>query len=581
MKGNGMKNRKALLFFLLMIGLTGLFSCSSIKHSTTTPGILTEKQKREASDLFTRAISLKETGHLQQADSLLKRVLAMNPNDAAANYEEAQLLAASGNEKQALSMAGHSVQLDSTNIWYRVLFAKLSKANGNYQDYVNNYKKLASIQPQNEDFVQELAMAYTFTGDYAQALKAYLKLENLVGVQEFLSQKIAALHLRLGEKEKALNEYKKLVKVHPDEERSYALLAAFASKNDFPQVAEEAYYKIIELNPTDPYVHISLADFYRKAGKKELAFEELKHGFTNPKLDAKTKINLLLNYYSGNLSESERKQALQLAEIIVGAHPHEQAAQSFYASMLFQNKSYKEAREMLRKLVVNYPDQYPGREQLLFCDLYLEDYQNLIKDADECLDRFPKQPVPYLLGGVGYFQLKNYTEARIRLEKGKQLTANNSALLEQFYSTLGDTYYELKMKDEAYHAYEEVLQINPGNTVVLNNYAYYLSLDKKQLDKAARMAKKAVDADPYNQNNLDTYAWVLYQQKKYEEALSWAEKALNNGGKSSGVVVEHYGDMLYRLGKKKEAMLQWKKASKLKDHSDLLDKKIKNGKIIE
>jgi len=581
MKRYRMKNKTGLFLLLLMAGTTGLFSCSSLKQSTSKQGVLSEKQKREESDIFTRAISLKETGQLQQADSLLKRALQLNPDDAAANYEEARLLAAVDSQKQALLLAKNAMQIDSSNIWYRVLFAQLSKANGNYQDYVSNYKKLVALQPQNEDFVQELAMAYTFIGNYAEAVKAYLDLENLVGIQESLSQKIAALYLRLGEKDKALNEYTKLVKEQPDDERAYAILAAFASKNGFSQIAEEAYYKIIELNPNDPYVHISLADFYRKAGKMELSFEELKHGFTNPKLDAKTKINLLLNYYSGNLSEKEREQALQLAKIIVETHPHEQITKSFYASMLFENKLYKEARLLLRKLVVAYPDKYSGREQLLFCDLYLEDYQNLVKDADKSLDLFPDQPVPYLLGGVGYFQLKNYTEAKIRLEKGKKLAANNTALLEQFYSTLGDTYYELKMKQEAYTAYDEVLKINPGNAVVLNNYAYYLSLDKVQLDKAAKMAKRAVDTDPYNQNNLDTYAWVLYQQKKYKEALGWEEKALNNGGKSSGVVVEHYGDMLYRLGKKKEALTQWKKAKKLKDHSDLLDKKLKNGKIVE
>ena len=566
---------------LMAVALMGMYSCSSLKHSAAKTGVLNENQKREVSDLFTRAISLKETGNLQQADSLLKRVLEINPNDPAANFEEAQLLAAAQKEKQALALIERAVQADSMNVWYRVLLAKLAKANGKYQEYVNNYKKVVALNPENEEFVQELAMAYTFTGNYEKALKAYLDLENLVGVQEFLSQKIAALYLRLGEKEKALNEYEKLVKAQPDDERTYALLAAFASKNGYPQIAEKAYYKIIEINPNDPYVHISLADFYRKEGKHALAFEELKHGFSNPKLDAQTKINLLLNYYAGNLSDKEREQALQLAKIIVGAHPQEQIAQSFYAGMLFENKAYKQARTLLRKLVVTYPRQYQAREQLVFCDLYLQDYQNLVNDADKSIQLFPDQPVPYLLGGVGYFQLKNYEEAKIRLEQGKKLASNNSALLEQFYSSLGDTYYELKKKADAYRAYEEVLKINPKNAVVLNNYAYYLSLDKIHLDKAARMAKMAVDADPYNQNNLDTYAWVLYQLKRYQEALSWEEKALNNGGKSSGVVVEHYGDILYRMGKKKEALLQWKKAKKLKDHSDLLDKKIRYGKIIE
>jgi len=576
-----MKSKSFISIFFVFAAFFGLYSCQSIKHATSHKIVLTEKQKLEEADLFNRAISLKEVGKLHAADSLLKKALQLNPEDPAANYEAARLQAVSGDSKQALILSKRSVSLDTVNVWYKVLFAQLSKDNGNYKDYVSTYAKLVKLQPENEDFVQELAMAYTFTGDYAQAVKTYVKLENIIGTQEFLSQKIAALYLRLGEKDKALAEYEKLIKSQPDVIRSYALLAEFASKNDFPGKAEWAYHKIIEMNPQDPYVHISLADFYRKAGKKELAFEELKQGFANPLLDVKTKINLLINYYSGNLSDEQKSQALGLAEIIKKTQPKDTLSDTFYASMLYENKKYSEARPLLRKLVLEGTNNYPTWEQLMFCDLYLEDYPSLIRDADTSTGLFPVHPIPYLLGGIGNFQMKNYAAARKLLEKGRNFAVNNQALSEQFYSTLGDTYYELKMKEAAYKAYNEVLKLNPENTIVLNNYAYYLANDKVQLPKAALMAKKAVDADPYNQNNLDTYAWVLYQQKEYEKALTWEEKALNNGGKSSGVVVEHYGDILYRLGRKKEAMEQWKKAKKLKDHSALLNKKIKYGKIVE
>ena len=80
---------------------------------------------------------------------------------------------------------------------------------------------------------------------------------------------------------------------------------------------------------------------------------------------------------------------------------------------------------------------------------------------------------------------------------------------------------------------------------------------------------------------LDTYAWVLYKQGKFEAALEWIKKAYNNGGDSSGVVLEHYGDIYYQLGKTKEAQEYWEKAIKKTDYSELLDKKIKDGKLYE
>ncbi len=95
------------------------------------------------------------------------------------------------------------------------------------------------------------------------------------------------------------------------------------------------------------------------------------------------------------------------------------------------------------------------------------------------------------------------------------------------------------------------------------------------------MAGKSVSIDPYNSNNLDTYAWVLYKLEDYKEALEWIEKAYNNSGSTSGVVLEHYGDILFKLGKKKKAMEFWKQAREKKDYSEFLDEKIKDKKLYE
>jgi tetratricopeptide (TPR) repeat protein len=256
-------------------------------------------------------------------------------------------------------------------------------------------------------------------------------------------------------------------------------------------------------------------------------------------------------------------------------------ADALYASLLYQNKNYKEALPLLKKAAKKEADNYGLQEQILFCHLYMQNYKILEKTADTVVNNFPGHAIPYLLGGMAAYQEKNYQHAKTFLEKGKEKAAGNDKLLEAFYSSLGDTYNSLKMYKESFAAYESALKIDPNDSLVLNNYAYNLAIAGQHLDKAAQMAKKAVQLDPYNQNDLDTYAWVLYKQKKYEEALEWEKKAIDNGGDTSGVVVEHYGDILYKLGKHKEAMEQWKKASKLKDHSKLLEKKLKTGKLYE
>ena len=189
--------------------------------------------------------------------------------------------------------------------------------------------------------------------------------------------------------------------------------------------------------------------------------------------------------------------------------------------------------------------------------------------------------MPIFFAGISSSQLKEYDKAINYLLTGKDYAVDNKALKAQMYASLGDVYFETKEKEKAYDSYEKSLKIEPSNVYVLNNYSYYLSLDKKQLEKAAEMAALANKIAP-NQSSFEyTYGWVLFQQGKYEEAREWIEKAYANGGSNSGVIVEHLGDVAAQLGEKEEAIEYWEKAKKLGDTSDQIDRKIKEGVYYE
>ena len=87
---------------------------------------------------------------------------------------------------------------------------------------------------------------------------------------------------------------------------------------------------------------------------------------------------------------------------------------------------------------------------------------------------------------------------------------------------------------------------------------------------------------------MDTYAWVLYVQKDYKKARVFLEKAVELNDKAaqygktkSAVIVEHYGDVLYKLGEKDKAVEVWKKAKAIGTTSTFIDKKIAEMKLIE
>ena len=563
-----MKNISIFLFAALLTVLS--VSCSSSKKATKKPSTkneITEQAHYKASDLFVKAIGARELGSLTSALDLLNQAEDLDPGDAAIHYEKARTLQAMKRSDEALEEASIAINIDPKNRWYKILFADLSKENENYDDYVKTYHELVEEYPNDLDLWNELAFAYYFTGDYEKAIKSYDKIEEFVGINESLTMQKVQLYDKVNQPDSAVSEFENLINSDPTDPRYYALLAEYCSKRKLDDKAIWAYNKIVELNPNDPYVHISLADFYKKKGDNEKSYEELKLGLANPDLDLNTSINLLINYYTGELSEEQQKQALELSEILKKTHPDDVLADSFYASMLFENKEYQKASDIFRNIVKVNTGNYAIWEKLLFCDLFLEQNEQLATDAEVVVDYFPTYPLPYYFAGISNFQLNDYVKAQAYLTSGLDFVVNNNALLEQFYSSLGDTYHALDNFAAAYDAYDKALSLNPDNSYVLNNYAYYLSLSSEKLDKAAEMSKKAVDLDPYNSSFLDTHAWVLYKQKKYNEALDWIKKAYSNGGSESG--------------EKDEAEKYWKLAKEQKDYSEFLDKKIKDKKLYE
>ena len=220
-------------------------------------------------------------------------------------------------------------------------------------------------------------------------------------------------------------------------------------------------------------------------------------------------------------------------------------------------------------------------EQLLITESGLSDFKSLEKHSLTVMKLFPDRPISYLFAGMVNSQNKKFEEALNYYKKGIKLVRNNIPLSVQFYSFLGDTYHELKNDKESDESYEIALKLDPVNSIILNNYAYYLALRSEKLEQAKQMSFKAVELDPGNASNLDTKAWVLYKLNMFEEAKQVIEKAMNFDEEISAEVFEHYGDILFQLGEKKKAVKFWKMARKKGPESERLNQKIKGKKLNE
>ncbi|UKI39855.1 MAG: tetratricopeptide repeat protein [Alistipes putredinis] len=116
---------------------------------------------------------------------------------------------------------------------------------------------------------------------------------------------------------------------------------------------------------------------------------------------------------------------------------------------------------------------------------------------------------------------------------------------------------------KAFAYYEKALRYDADNAMTLNNYAYYLSENGEQLEKALAMSERSNALSKSNPTYLDTRAWILYKLGRAAEAKPLMQQALSLDRSSSAVLLVHYGDILDALGDRFMAVTYWKRAKEV------------------
>ncbi|MDE7155066.1 MAG: tetratricopeptide repeat protein, partial [Muribaculaceae bacterium] len=149
-------------------------------------------------------------------------------------------------------------------------------------------------------------------------------------------------------------------------------------------------------------------------------------------------------------------------------------------------------------------------------------------------------------------------------------------LLSDIACTIGDAFYKENKIDSAFIYYEKSLTYNPDNLLALNNCAYYLACQDRDLDRAEEMCAQVIANDPDNPTSLDTYAWVFFKKHEYKTALDFIVRALELEDEPSAELYHHAGDIYFMTGDRDKAVENWKEALKLEPENDLLQRKIKH-----
>jgi len=518
------------------------------------------------------------------------RAQEVDPGNAAIAYKIAEVLVKSNKDEDLLKATTYieqALRIEKKNKYYYLLASNIYNSQGLFLKSAEVLETMLKEVPHTEEYLYELASIYLFAKKDAEALKTYNRAETALGINEASSLQKQRIYLDQGKVDEAIKEGEKLIETFPEEERYVLALAETLSQSK--QTARAIVYieKYLKENPGSSAGKMLLGGLYRDNGEEEKSRSLVRELFDDPKAALNSKL-IMLGTYSATLSEARGagKQDTNLENFVLElfgkleqSNPTDANVQLAGGDLFMSLEKPREAKVRYSKSIRLGATSYEAWQNVLFIETQEKQYDSVIMHAEEALEVFPNQSNIYYFNGYAHLRKRDYRNATQLLEQAKRLSKNNEQQVAEINSMLGDAYQAMKEYDKSAKAYDQALEFNPMNDIVLNNYSYYLSLRKADLEKAEKMSTLLVKNHPDNIAYLDTHAWVLYNREKYKEAKKVMERALALD-KPAAINFEHYGDILFQLGDIEEAVEQWRKAKAMGSLNQEIDKKIANRKIL-
>lgn len=360
--------------------------------------------------------------------------------------------------------------------------------------------------------------------------------------------------IQLGQIEMGRKEIDEAVKLDPGNARAQLLLGEVSLRMGAPAAAEKAALEVLRRNPSNALAAMLLADSFlaRKEWKKgEQIYEAMM------KQLPKNPIGYLKMGLSRKL-QGKPKDAAGFFAQAVERNPKDLTAINEYIFALAAAKETAKAKKVLDETVAKEPKNpllwdMVGRFQLA-SGKPAEAEAAFLKS----IELAPDFTAPYYQLGVLYAAQKKFPEAVTRLQKVIEKNDKNVGALVLLGMVLNS---EGKI-DEANKEYRKVLTLSPKHPLAANNLAANLADGGGNLDEALKFAQIAREAAPEDPSVGDTLGWVYYKKGLFENAYPLIADAAGKL-KNNASIRYHYGMVLTKKGKNKEAAAELKAALSL------------------
>lgn len=580
--------------FVTVLMLTSCGGIRSVRTAKTTAKadgaslmketLLSAEQQRKYDYFFLEAMRMKGKNEYDAAFGLLQHCLDINPTASSALYEISQYYMFLRQVPQGQVALEQAVAFAPDNYWYSQGLVSLYQQQNELDKAAALLEKMVTRFPSKQDPLFSLLDIYSRQEKYNDVISTLNRLEKRLGKNEQLSMEKFRIYLQMKDGKKAFQEIESLVQEYPMDMRYQVILGDVYLQNGKKQEAYDAYQKVLAVEPDNPMALFSMASYYEQTGQKELYQQQLDTLLLNKKVTSDTKISVMRQVIAENEQSSAKDstQVIALFDRMMKQDMDDPQIPMLYSQYLLSKNMEQEAVPVLEQVVDLDPTNKAARLMLVSAAVKKEDYKQIIKVCEPGIEATPDALELYYYLAIAYHQAEQGDSVLSVCNRAlEHITPDTrKEVISDFYSIMGDIYHTKKQMTEAYAAYDSALVYNSSNIGALNNYAYYLSVERRDLDKAEEMSYKTVKAEPNNSTYLDTYAWILFEKGNYAEARIYIDNAMKNDGEKSDVIVEHCGDIYFMTGDAEGALKYWKKALEMGSESKTLKQKIEKKKYI-
>ena len=566
---------------------------SSINYQPSTfllpPSSLSYEDSLRYNYFFLEAVKLQNAGEYDAAYSLLNHALKINPMAAEAWFYKSMYQAELGQDSLARRSVERASQLSPENEIYQEQLAQHYMNARQYKEATAVYEQLVANNRKRTDVLEMLIRLYQQDKDYDGMLRAVGRIEEIEGSNEELTLSKMRIYEMKGDKKSAWNALKSLSDKHPSDQNYRVMMGNWLMQNGKQKEAHKIFSEALKEEPDNSYVQASMYDYYREIGQDSLARKMMLDIIVSPKATTESKAIMMRQAIQENeQAQGDSTEILALFDRILLVNPKDSdMAEMKVAYMTLKQMPADSLNVALRQLLSIAPENVGARMQLLGSYLSKQDWDAVIAICEDGTRYTPAEMMFYYYEGLAYYQQDRRDEALGSFQRGVAQVKpdSNAELVADLYYFMGDLLHQKGQDVGAFASYDSCLQWKADHVPCLNNYAYYLSTEEKDLQRAELMSYKTIKEEPQNATYLDTYAWILFVQERYAEAKIYIDQAVacdTTDSVPSSVILEHAGDIYIKNHEPEQAVSYWQQALDYNpERPDLIEWKIREKKYIK